>query len=325
MVERMSWSSVKSWFSSSAEEKTARFALPASVMEIEPGFVAGARFDRGGRGARKVRRMAVREFAPAAVQISFNRPNVGGSEEVARAVEAVQAMVGNSGGGVGLLVPDGAVRTMILGFEKLPDDREEADTLIRWRLRDRVPPPLEEIRISYQEMGQGPEGVELLVVAAKSSVLADYVGILGSKSGPPALVLPSTVALLPLVASDGAGSDLLVHLAAGWVTMVALAEERVCLWRSRPAQDDLLTDLSSEARRAAASVRDRQNVEVRRLWVCERPSASSSLAEELGKALSVEVRAMRPPEQAADRLSEPEKAVFQQYGAPVSGLLSNFS
>jgi len=321
----MSWSSVKSWLSSSAEEKTADFALPATVIEIEPGFVAGARFDRAGRRAKNVRRMAVREFAPAAVQISFNRPNVGDSEEVAKAVEAVQAAVGNSGGGAGLLVPDGAVRTMILGFEKLPDNREEADTLVRWRLRDRVPPPLEEIRVSYQEMGRGPEGVELLVVAARSSVLADYVGTLGSKSSPPALVLPSTVALLPLIASDGEGSDLLVHIATGWVTMVALAEERVILWRSRPAQDDLLTDLSSEARRAAASVRDRQNLEVRRLWICERPSASSPLAEELGKALSVEARALRPPEREADRLSEPEKVVFQQYGAPVSGLLSNLS
>jgi len=323
----MNWSSVKSWLNSSAEEKTAGFALPATVIEVEPGFVAGARFDRAGRRANNVRRMAVREFAPAAVQISFNRPNLGDSEEVAKAVEAVQAAVGNSGGGAGLLVPDGAVRTMILGFEKLPDNREEAGTLVRWRFRDRMPPPLEEIRISYQEVGVGPEGVELLVVAARNSVLADYLRTLGSKSGAPALILPSTMALLPLVPQprDGEGSDLLVHIAAGWVTMVALSDERVFLWRSRPALGDLLTDLSSEARRVAASVRDRQNLEVRRLWICERPPASSALVEELGKALSVEVRALLPPEQAADRLSEAEKMIFQQYGAPVSGLLSNLS
>src|SRR5437763_14744999 len=118
----MNWSNIKSWFGSNGEIRTAKFALPASVLEIEPGFVAGARFDGSGARARALRRVSVREFTPHALEVSFNRSNVGNSEEIAVAVEAVRAVIGNGSASAGLLVPDGAVRTVILGFESLPDD-----------------------------------------------------------------------------------------------------------------------------------------------------------------------------------------------------------
>lgn len=330
----MTWSSVKSWFGSKGEARTARFTLPASVIEIEPGFVAGVRFE-GGK-TRTLRRVSVREFAPAAIQVSFQRPNVAASGEVAEAVEAVRAVIGNGGASAGLLVPDGSVRTVILGFESLPDDRREADALIRWRLLERLAIPNEEIVISYQDLGPGTEGVELLVTAAKRAVLAGYVAALGPGATPPALILPSTAALLPLVPSDGDGGDLIVHLAGGWVSLVVVGHERVTLWRTRPVRADREAELGAEVRRAATSARDRHHLEVRRMWISVRPrspigagpastasSLDSPLAEELGKAISAEVRILEPLEAQMNSLSETEKAVFKQFGAPVSGLLAN--
>jgi hypothetical protein len=318
----MNWSSVRSWFASNGEARTAKFALPASVIEIAPGFVAGARFDGAGSRARTPRRMAVREIAPAAIAVSFNRPNIQGGEEVAGAVEAVKAVIGNGGASTGMLVPDGAVRTVILGFEKLPDDRREAEALIRWRVLDRLANPAEEVLISYQVLGQGPQGVELLLAAAKSSVLAGYLAALGLGS-PPALILPSTVALLPLVPSEGEGGDLIVHVSAGWVSIVVLGGERVYMWRTRSARLDSPAEVGAEARRAAVSVHDRHQLEVRRIWLSVRPPVSTSIAAELEKALSIKVRLLEPPREMGKSLSTGEKETFQQFGAPIFGLLSN--
>ncbi|PYV17655.1 MAG: hypothetical protein DMG21_07790, partial [Acidobacteria bacterium] len=240
-----------------------------------------------------------------------------------QAVEAVAAVVGHGGASVGLLVPDGAVRTVVLGFESLPDNRAEADALIRWRVLERLANPDEEVLISYQEVGRGPKGVELLVVAARSSVLSGYIAALGSSGAAPALLLPSTMALLPMVASEEEGGDMIVHVAGGWVSIVVLSEERVYSWRSRPAHLDLGTELGAEARRVAVSVRDRHHLEVRRLWLSERPPVSPSLAAELGNELATDVRPLQPLARWGASLSEAEKETFQQFGAPVSGLLSN--
>src|SRR5438093_1204988 len=81
---------------------------------------------------------------------------------------------------------------------------------------------------------------------------------------------------------------------AGWVSIVVLSEERVYSWRSRPAHLDLGTELGAEARRVAVSVRDRHHLEVRRLWLSERPPVSPSLAAELGNELATDVRPLQP-------------------------------
>ncbi len=319
----MNWSSMKSWFGPRNGNATAGFTVPGAVIEIEPGFVAGARFDGAGSHARSVRRLAVREFGPAALRVSFNRPNLEAGGEVTRAVEAVTSVLGSGGASVGLLVPDGAVRTVLASFESLPDNRTEAEALIRWRVLERMVDPSDEALVSYQEMGRGPEGVELLVVAGRTAVLSGYIAALGPSGSAPLLLLPSTLALLPLIASDHNGGDLMVHVSGGWVSLVVLDKDRVYLWRSRPAHVGLPEELAAEAKRAAVSVRDRHRLEVRRVWLSERPPVSPSLAGELAKALPAEVRPLDPPRSMGESLSDSEREVFRQFGAPVSGLLSN--
>ena len=80
---------------------------------------------------------------------------------------------------MGLLIPDVAVRVALLQFETLPDDHREAETLVLWRMREYLPYAPEEARLSYQVLGKQPGSVEILGVAVRGSVLAEYEAAIG--------------------------------------------------------------------------------------------------------------------------------------------------
>lgn len=320
----MSWNFLKnrSWLGSDAGQ--ARFVSPALVLEIEPGFVVGARLDSSGRS---LRRIAMRGLEPQTINPLPNGPNITNSEQLRRALTGVAEVIGNGNRRLGLLLPDGSVRVTILKFETLSGDSQEVEALVRWRMKENLPYPPEEAKLSYQFLWSEPGDVGLLGVAAKSTMLAEYEEALGLKNGGPELILPSTVALLPLVPESEGEAQLLVHVCSGWVTAVLIKGSRVLSWRTKAldnaAPEDLGKDLASEVNRILASSRDRLQIEVERLWLCARPPATPELATELSRAILKEVRNLEPHAGLAATLPASERAVFDSVGAPVAGLISN--
>ena len=60
-----------------------------------------------------------------------------------------------------------------------------------WRMREYLPYPPEDARLSYQVMAKQPASVEILGVAVRNSVLAEYETAMAGINGGPALVLPA--------------------------------------------------------------------------------------------------------------------------------------
>ena len=321
----MNWNFLKnrSWLGSGAGQ--ARFVLPALVIEIEPAFVVGARLDSSGRS---LRRIAMRGLDPQIINPMPNGSNITNREQLRRALTGVAEVIGNGNKKLGLLLPDGSVRVAILKFETLSGDSHEREELVRWRMKENLPYPPEEAKLSYQFLWNEPGDVGVLGVAAKTTMLGEYEEALGLEDGGLELILPSTVALLPLVPETESEAQLLVHVCSGWVTAVLINGARVLSWRTKALEnavpDDLVKDLASEVNRVLASSRDRLQIEVGKIWLCTRPPATLELATELSRAVLKEVRNLEPRPGLAAALPAAEKAVFDSVGAPIAGLISNF-
>lgn len=301
-----------------------RFVLPRVVYEIEPGFVAGARLDAR---SREVRRISVRELEPRTVEPVPHRSNVAFAEDLRVALKSLAQIVGNGGGTAGLLIPDGAVRVGILGFETLPEDSRDAEALIRWRMRENLPCTPEEARLTWQILRSNSGNVELFVVAAKASVLAEYEQLIEPLSGGLALLLPATAALLPLISDEDGTGRLLLHVCGGWLTAVVLDGTGLRLWRAvelKPSEPEgLAREAGVEAARVAASARDHLQVVIDRVYVAERPLTVTGLENEVSRALSLEVVRLSPPAGLARSLSQGEQSTFENFGTPFAGLVSN--
>lgn len=323
----MNWNFLQERFRPTPRGTTASFALPAVVLEIEPDFVAGVRLDRSARSPRRVQRIGVREFEARILEPLPNRPNITNEAGLREALRAVANVIGNGADRLGLLVSDATVRVGTLSFETLPDDPRETEALVRWKMRENLPCAPEEARVSYQVTWREPGRVELMAVAAKSSVLAEYELALSQMNGGPALILPATAALLPLLPEGEEGGQLLVHVCSGWVTTAVVEGSRLRSWRTRQvgraAPEDLVRDVVSEATRVLASACDHMHVEVRRVWICARPPASAELVPELVHALSQEVVNLTPSADLAAALPDAERTLFERFGATVAGLILN--
>lgn len=190
----MNWEALRAKLLPKRGERTGSFFLPSVVVEMEPEFVAGASLDKS---SHQIRRLAMRQLESGVLDPLPNRPNMTQLEVVRRAVDEVVETVGNGGGRLGILLPDPSVRVAILRFETLPNNRAEAEALVRWKMGSFLPFPAEEARVSYQMVSKDEQSVDLLVMALRHSVLAEYEAIFEKVGAGPALVLPATAAFFP--------------------------------------------------------------------------------------------------------------------------------
>jgi hypothetical protein len=320
--QNMNWNSWKSRFSPAERTATAGFVLPSVVIEVEPDFVAGARVEVS---RRQVRRMEVAELEPGALNPHPGRANVANEAALRRAVQAVTQAVGNGSGHTGLLVSDGAVRGAVLPFDAVPADHAELESLVWWRLKEHVPFSPEEARLTYQVSKREGGGFEVLALAASSAVLGEYESALRGMSG--GLILPATVALLPLLPEDGGSGQLLVSVCSGWITTVVVAGTRVCSWRTREMLEveprEQAKAVATEAGRVVASAGDHLKVDIGQVWLCARPPATLELAAEVRHAVSRQIQLLRPASEVGGALPVAERKTFERFGAPLAGLLAN--
>jgi hypothetical protein len=316
----VNWSSLKKRLGLERRVHSGRFVVPNFALELEPGFVAAARLNPS---KRQIQSVGVQALPAGALAPSPNKSNLADNAAVRRAIAQVCETVGNSGGRVGLLIPDVAVRVALLQFESLPEDRGEAETLVLWKMREYLPYAPEEARLSYQVVGKQAGALEVLGVAVRGSVLAEYEAALAGVNGLPALVLPATVALLPLLPEDQ-GGQLLLHLAPGALTAVVMAANRVRYWRTRPLEGDAAgnaEEVAREAARVLATCHDNLGVEVQNVWYCARPQPGAEVDSALAKVLGRELC----PLAANSAFSSELPAEPRLFGTPFAGLLANIN
>lgn len=307
----------------SSSERDSGFAkLPSSVIELESGFVLGARLLSAPK--RGLRRLALRGLDAGVIEPSPLQMNVAKPETLDKAIRAVSSAIGNGGGRTALLLPDAAVRVNILDFETLPPKKNEMESLLRWKIKDNLGFAAQEARISYQETHRAPGKIELLVIAVKNNVLAQYEGAIESTRGGPSVILPATAALLPLLPETEPGVQLLTHVCSGWVTHALVEGERLRSWRSRQlVQSSEIAEVVSEAARAQASARDRMGLEITRAWLCSRPLLGEGLRDSLQKTLGLAVEDLPLDRTFEAGLGAEEKPLYGLFAAPLAGMISN--
>lgn len=306
------------------EHATARFTMPSVVFEVQRDFVLGARVEGSGRGARRLARMAVRSVDATAVDPHLSRENVANVSAVRAAVSGVAGAVGSGGSRFGLVIPDGTVRVSLFKFETLSEDLREAEALVLWRMRSMLPFSTDEARLTFQMLAREPSGVEVLAVAASHSILREYESALDPVNGGPSLVVPATLCLLPLVPEEAFG-QLLVHICSGSMTSVLIAGQRVGIWRTREVgrAGDLGAEVAAETARAIASAVDHLGVAVHRVWMCVRPPENEEFVAAVAFAAApCEVRQIEAPEGPASVLTGAARLTYDQFGAPLAGLVA---
>jgi type IV pilus assembly protein PilM len=133
-----------------------------------------------------------------------------------------------------LVIPDAAVRVLLLDFDSLSAKPAEALPIVRFRLKKLLPFDADEAMVSYQVMSASKQMVRVLAVAIPQDVLAEYETAVREAGFEPGAVLPSTLAALAAV--DGDEPALLVNANPLSVTTAIVRGGMLLLHRSLDLQ-----------------------------------------------------------------------------------------
>ena len=93
------------------------------------------------------------------------------------------------------VLPDAAVRVVLLDFDALPTNRDEAESVVRFRLKKSLPFDVDKAKVSYHAQTSRP-GMRVIAAVALSSVIEDYEAAFREAGYSPGVVMPSMLAAL---------------------------------------------------------------------------------------------------------------------------------
>ena len=201
-------------------------AKPRLACEIAADRVLVGRL---GEDGRSLEACAARELAPGSVIPDLVEGNLRQRRAVRDAIEAALDSVATRTHDVIAIVPDAAVRVMLLEFDTLPADSEEATSVVRFRMKKSLPFDVDKARVSYHAQ-KSSEGVRVVAAVALSSVVEDYEAAFREAGFSPGVVVPSMLAALG--AAEGEGPTLVVKVDARTTSIAILNAEQLQLFRT---------------------------------------------------------------------------------------------
>lgn len=203
-----------------------KFAKPRLACEIAADRVLVGRL---GEDRSSLEACAARELAPGSVVPDLVENNLRQRDAIATAVRESLHSVSSRAHDVIAIVPDAAVRVVLLEFDTLPSDSDEAANVVRFRLKKSLPFDVDKARVSYHSQ-KSSDGVRVVAAVALASVVEDYEAAFRDAGFSPGVVLPSMLAALG--AAEGNRPTLVVKVDARTTSLAILNDGQLQLFRT---------------------------------------------------------------------------------------------
>jgi type IV pilus assembly protein PilM len=156
--------------------------------------------------------------------------NVHDAGTLQRAIrETLTAVGARTGREVVVVVPDAAVRIVLLDFDTLPERKSEADAVVRFRLKKSLPFDVDKAALSY-DIQRSATAVRVVAAVTLGTVLAEYESAVREAGFIPGVVLPSTVATLGAV--DGSRPTMVLKVDRGTTSVAMVDNNELRLFRT---------------------------------------------------------------------------------------------
>jgi len=209
---------VRSNFNSSSKPKLA--------CEIAADRVIAGRVSERGSS---VETCATGELTTGSVVPDLMEANLRERKRVFDTIQETLGSVSNRSRDVIAVLPDAAVRVMLLDFDALPAKHAEAESVVRFRLKKSLPFDLDKAKISYTTVSS-TNGLRLVAAVALSSVIEDYESVFRDAGYTPGVVLPSMLAALG--AADAGHPTMVVKVDARTTGIAILDKQQLVLFRT---------------------------------------------------------------------------------------------
>lgn len=173
---------------------------------------------------------AVRPLKPGAIAPNLAAANIADREAVRAAIQEAMAGVAGHLRDVIAVLPDGACHVSLLDFDSLPEEREEAAGVIRFRLKKSLPFDVDQARLSYHVQPKDKSPISVVAAVVLNTVLAEYESVLREAGYAPGIVIPSMLAALGQV--DTGVPTLVIKVERATTSIAIVDHNRLVLLRT---------------------------------------------------------------------------------------------
>lgn len=199
---------------------------PRLACEITPDGVIAA------RASEKQPRLEVftaRRLKGGALAPGLNGPNVVDAEALRTALSGALGAVAGKSRDVIVVLPDLAIRVVLLDFEALPAKSDEADPVIRFRLKKSLPFDVDQAALSY-DVVRANGNIRVVAAVSPRTIIEEYETAFRNAGYSPGVVLPSSLAALGLI--DGDQPTLVLKVEPTHITIAAVQNQELRLVRT---------------------------------------------------------------------------------------------
>lgn len=170
---------------------------------------------------------------------SLTELNVADEQKLQGELRSLLKKIGLGGGRVVVALPDLTCRIGHQDFDELTGTPSDARELLRWRLKDRLPFPMQEARVDCQRLPTGGNGIRLLYLLAREAVLAQYEAILARVGLAPIRIVTRGIALSRFLKAAGLqGRQLFLAFGPSSLLFIYTEEGVPLLWRVLPVDEN---------------------------------------------------------------------------------------
>jgi type IV pilus assembly protein PilM len=198
---------------------------PRLACEVAADRVLAARLSEPGT----VDMCAASELAPGCVVPDMVETNLRDRGRILESIRQTLDSLGGRSRDVIAVLPDAAIRVVLLDFDSLPTKRDDAEGVVRFRLKKSLPFDVDKAKISYHAQSS-TSGVRLVAAVALATVIEDYESVFREAGYSPGVVLPSMLAALG--AADADRPTLVVKVDARSIGIAILDKQQLLLFRN---------------------------------------------------------------------------------------------
>jgi type IV pilus assembly protein PilM len=198
---------------------------PQLACEVAADRVLAARLS----GPGTVDMCAASELTPGCVVPDLVEANLRDRSRILDSVRQTLDSLSSRSRDVIAVLPDAAVRVVLLDFDSLPSKRDDAEGVVRFRLKKSLPFDVDKAKISYHAQ-PATSGLRVVAAVALTSVIEDYESIFREAGYTPGVVLPSMLAALGAANADR--PTLVVKVDARSIGIAILDKQQLLLFRN---------------------------------------------------------------------------------------------
>jgi type IV pilus assembly protein PilM len=219
---------------------------------------------------------AARELSPGCVVPDLTEVNLRERNSLSQAIRDTLTKVGGRSHDVIAVLPDAAVRVVLLDFETLPPKRQEAESVVRFRLKKSLPFDVDKAKVSYHAQ-PSTGGVRVIAAVALTNVVEDYEAAFREAGYTPGVVMPSMLAALG--AADAERPTLVIKVDARTASIAILDQQQLLLFRTLENMRGVSISgeqLAEEVYPSVVFFQDTYHLNIDRIFVAGLPESDSA-------------------------------------------------